>query len=772
MSILSSLFPQRALPAVVKQRNDDATYQQMVQMARDSYADAAANIKSAFMSQVGSENIPAATDRALSEMYSRSVATYACVNYIATNVGLVEFEVVNQKGTRVETPMQLLFETDFKNIMRRNSSSLSLKGASLSKIKRTDGFPTSLRYINFNLWQRKFWGEGQRLRGFTLSRNQDNLDLPAELAVTDSFYITGFDPLDDYDGVAPAEASFLHAGVPVEIATTQLSFFENRAVPGIHFQPTQDQNWIPQQDDRDDLVMKLRRLFKGSSNAGRALVTPTRWEVKQYQAEFDTLDMDKLHDQADSQVFLAFLLPKELLMPSSSGYAQAYEARRGWLETYLKPLAEFFADQFTTQIVRPYNLKWKVVPKFDKVPGFRLDIAQRTTSTKDALHSTMITLYDAVKQVGVSEPPDSFKGIYMINGKPIPEAEIPLMYEKEQARADMKMQQPPRMGGRDGGRDVPPPTKRKEPRPMQGENPLGKQPERPTSSGSKEAKSDYLTDAEYKEFNNWRAIAGKGRDFEVRDLPADTGAFGKFLLTSGMDIDEAFTRIRTDVSEAKNFITTATGYRRALYGLVTDAFSEKIDRKSFGDLGRAEVSQAFRSAFFDGLREGGNEVDDLEEEDAALLALETKSERAYFTGFANDIYKTAIPLLKQAKAARDAGQPEADDLFQQFNDKREQMITRLDKWVNALRDINAKGLIAANQNQMLEWVVGETDHCETCLTANGQVHTARKWKKKGLNPGQGNLYCTGINCECDFKPVKGKEKGDINAIPMHEDMDA
>jgi hypothetical protein len=74
-------------------------------------------------------------------------------------------------------------------------------------------------------------------------------------------------------------------------------------------------------------------------------------------------------------------------------------------------------------------------------------------------------------------------------------------------------------------------------------------------------------------------------------------------------------------------------YRAALLDLLRRAFDEgslkrgepAISRQQFGDLGRAEITAAFRQVFLDGLREAGVNTDNLADDEEAELGLHIKA---------------------------------------------------------------------------------------------------------------------------------------------------
>lgn len=69
---------------------------------------------------------------------------------------------------------------------------------------------------------------------------------------------------------------------------------------------------------------------------------------------------------------------------------------------------------------------------------------------------------------------------------------------------------------------------------------------------------------------------------------------------------------------------------------------------------------------------------------------------------------------------------------------------------------------------MQKWVLGEADHCPSCLGAEGQVHPLEAWNAAKIFPKSSRLYCT-KNCKCRFEEVEASEEvGKLSDIPVRQ----
>jgi len=317
--------------------------------------------------------------------------------------------------------------------------------------------------------------------------------------------------------------------------------------------------------------------------------------------------------------------------------------------------------------------------------------------------------------------------------------------------------------------------------------------------------SQELPDPVEHELSNWQRawIA-----FEPTVTPPDVAAYIRLLLhlTNG-DADLVFDHARKYYARhyvgegalaAKAYSHTAANYRSVLLSLIHQAFTfdgktgePAISDKDFGFQGRRLISISFNAAFRDGLEAGGVKLaseDTVDENEQRDLDLEVKAERSYWTALRNELYRKVLPVYLEVLAIQDdlsllqLPDAEREDLRAQlaekmrwFVAKNDQFIKRMDLWVNkGLNRIFELGKLAAKANQMMEWHLGATEkHCRTCLSANGQRHRAKDWRRAGILPQGDNLECGGWLCDCQLLVTSEPARGRLSRIPTkHHDLTA
>ncbi|MFA6204293.1 MAG: hypothetical protein WC710_14040 [Gallionella sp.] len=76
---------------------------------------------------------------------------------------------------------------------------------------------------------------------------------------------------------------------------------------------------------------------------------------------------------------------------------------------------------------------------------------------------------------------------------------------------------------------------------------------------------------------------------------------------------------------------------------------------------------------------------------------------------------------------------------------------RLDMWANRYQDVVSQAMIYFGGKIRLAWVLGEAEHCETCLALSRIVAWAKEWDESGIKPKDQRLACHGFNCACEME---------------------
>lgn len=238
-----------------------------------------------------------------------------------------------------------------------------------------------------------------------------------------------------------------------------------------------------------------------------------------------------------------------------------------------------------------------------------------------------------------------------------------------------------------------------------------------------------------------RKVAGKnaGKPFKNYLVPDSVADAIRAALSEAQGDKDAikavFDRAR-EVLSYKAIQATRLDFEMDFEDLLAGARSESIDRRTFAVRLRVLLNQYGRRAYADGLRDGGLEDAELDEEDLATIGMMLGEQSGYVTEFGAVLYK-------------------GDGVTDAQADNKPAM------WFNkSIMPFYQAGMVAADQNGLYEWVLGNTEeHCTSCITLNGQRHRMKQYATRSLIPPTEHTECGGWQCDCKLVKVNGKARG-------------
>lgn len=145
------------------------------------------------------------------------------------------------------------------------------------------------------------------------------------------------------------------------------------------------------------------------------------------------------------------------------------------------------------------------------------------------------------------------------------------------------------------------------------------------------------------------------------------------------------------------------------------------------------VLEAVSDMFYRGYEDAG--ADETEDDDERWLTKTQSEQMGYLPG-----------VFEWLKAGR------ADDSLTE-----DAIRARVEQWGQTLDSIYSEALIRGKKNQSLTWHYGDTDHCDTCRSLNGQRHTGKWYLARDYIPGKPGaaMDCGGYRCQCYLTDKKG-----------------
>lgn len=191
--------------------------------------------------------------------------------------------------------------------------------------------------------------------------------------------------------------------------------------------------------------------------------------------------------------------------------------------------------------------------------------------------------------------------------------------------------------------------------------------------------------------------------------------------------------------ETKSIGQIVKRYDDQLTNLVYDVFNGNSDPVDFRRAHKALLREVAPDVYLEGMREGG--IDEPDDEDTAQMSEAVDDWLGAQLSFVNDFAK-AIGEARKDKEQRDS------------------ILARVDQWVDSLRTLGDLGKAYALKNEKGSWVMGDTEHCDTCLRLSKMKPHRLSWfVDRGYIPrenGSDTLDCHGFNCQCEIQNAKGE----------------
>jgi len=96
-------------------------------------------------------------------------------------------------------------------------------------------------------------------------------------------------------------------------------------------------------------------------------------------------------------------------------------------------------------------------------------------------------------------------------------------------------------------------------------------------------------------------------------------------------------------------------------------------------------------------------------------------------------------------------------------------LARGETWVTTWRTAYNRAQAMACGNRKLKWVLGETEHCPSCLKLAGKVKRANYWEERRIwpqSPPNDKLECGGWRCQCALVPTnEPASRGPLPNLP-------
>lgn len=211
-------------------------------------------------------------------------------------------------------------------------------------------------------------------------------------------------------------------------------------------------------------------------------------------------------------------------------------------------------------------------------------------------------------------------------------------------------------------------------------------------------------------------------------LPDHSAVFADCLrsVMGDVDIDAQVKAHYARLTVAKSIQSTRIDYEDRVDDLFVSAVNGDISRVRFGNALRSLNQTTIPRAYSDGLEDGGLDRNALDETDLDWISNWISEQRSFVIAVSDAIYKDDRVTAEEAQGKG------------------------IMWWNKSIAPAYYEGLASASTNAAFEWVLGNAEHCYSCLKLNGQRRRLKFWRRTVM-PKDQFLECKGFNCRCELK---------------------
>lgn len=594
---------------------------------------------------------------------------------------------------------------------------------------------------------------------FRYGWNMDYLRIPVERVA----YLHNRNPNNDFIGLPKPLVILNKLNISLNIDRFLRDHFSNNARPGMVMMPTDSENTFSPEDYKRTLNL-VREQLQGVGGQYNTVIMQKPMQVE----TFDQPDIAKntaLTDQQSNAIFEMWGVPRAMLGNTSANpYKDGDETAQRFFWHVVEPLA--------TGVLQPY-INNNLMPQYDSSGEtiFEFDVSKFDTVTNaDMLEAqvidiqskgTLIDLYTAAKQQEI-EPDDRLKGLYMVEGIPVPVEELSTYWEKQMLVA-------PSVYGAEEitGEPLPQPVPPEEVIPTaEGGEPVADESTR-VEAETAQVESDEIRDTvedtardeepdkalpHYKlyegddlfpsedeiearlakELKAWGRFEGErvsGRKQRTREFETDIiPPWIRYEIIDRLEHCKSKSSVLNMFDKILTYssVKTVSSYQRELRDLARGLWNDSLSVGQFSTALDATIQREYKNAFTEGVHRANLSVADLTDDERGELDELIANEQQYVDQLSFYIYDN-----RKGKG------------------KLQAVRSRVDKWVARYLSVRETGFMVAKRVEPLQWRWNpRKEHCKDCENLNGRVYRAATWRKMNIAPQSPRLQCFGIYCGC------------------------
>lgn len=571
----------------------------------------------------------------------------------------------------------------------------------------------------------------------------------------DIIFDSEYNPLDEKRGLSLFAVALNSINIDRSIVIITKSYLKNNARPGIIFTP---KNTTVNPADWDRMKSTLAERSKGPENSGKPLIVNFPMDTTVVQPP-SFADQATLTEEKKRRICSVIGVPTALVDYTDMAFQLSEEQAKNFYDLTIIPAAEEMTRVVNNILMPVFDRSGaKLVLPIDTILSQLQDPNTARSATSAALSGGYLTLNEARKKH--QEPEVEGGDIFFFQQGVVPIPLDQLANAPALVAASQPQSPPPGNSGPVGV--MPPGMHPPGARPPLGNLPSGQPPARPQlPPGAKPTPPNGNMSVHMASFDQtpvspvkqatpseelaaWKRKAvksGASKPFVAYTLPKHIEAFVRDELMAA-DTKAAIAAVfedalgLLDTAQMKTYEDTRAAFIAEMQTVIGAGQADDVSRQKFAGSMKAALRRYGLQAFQDGITEGSEADHESFSEDELTIFKTWNAETAdYISGLSSELYK-------------EGGITEAE------------VDNRAELWANkSLDDIYYAGYRIGGAEKPATWHVdGAKEHCDTCLSRDGETKTMDEWGGVGF-PRDRRLICEGWKCTCYLTGKSGNVIG-------------
>jgi HK97 family phage portal protein len=240
---------------------------------------------------------------------------------------------------------------------------------------------------------------------YTVGSNRRVLRAPPESDRHPILHLKFFHPLNDWYGMSPLEAAAASIDQHNTVAAHNLALLQNGGRPSGAFilKPSSTMSGLTD-TQRETLRQDLKRLYEGSSNAGRILMMEGDFSWHEMGLSPKDLDFIEGKHLSAREIAQAFGVPAMLVgIPGDATFSNYREARFHLWEDTILPLVEFLMAELNRWLAPYFGNDLRLTYDMDHIPALA---PRREAYWSKIAQASFLTINEKRQAVGYTPIPD------------------------------------------------------------------------------------------------------------------------------------------------------------------------------------------------------------------------------------------------------------------------------------------------------------------------------------------------------------------------------